>query len=114
GTDSAIVASAPLRTARHLRLLQNPPFFFFSSRRRHTISKRDWSSDVCSSDLFPQYRHVSATSSCSNGIHLDVTCVSSFIFSSQAWSPHHIAFIKPGFSSNAVVNSSILVTVVIL
>src|SRR5216683_1332737 len=27
-------------------------FFFFSSRRRHTRSDRDWSSDVCSSDLF--------------------------------------------------------------
>src|SRR5207249_3874913 len=26
-------------------------FVFFSSRRRHTRSKRDWSSDVCSSDL---------------------------------------------------------------
>src|SRR6266436_2416646 len=26
-------------------------FFFFSSRRRHTICSRDWSSDVCSSDL---------------------------------------------------------------
>src|SRR5690349_25117970 len=26
--------------------------FFFSSRRRHTRSLRDWSSDVCSSDLF--------------------------------------------------------------
>src|SRR5206468_7197825 len=25
--------------------------FFFSSRRRHTSSDRDWSSDVCSSDL---------------------------------------------------------------
>src|SRR5207247_5112974 len=25
--------------------------YFFSSRRRHTISIRDWSSDVCSSDL---------------------------------------------------------------
>src|SRR6266536_6420082 len=25
--------------------------FFFSSRRRHTRSTRDWSSDVCSSDL---------------------------------------------------------------
>src|SRR5699024_2509585 len=25
--------------------------FVFSSRRRHTRSKRDWSSDVCSSDL---------------------------------------------------------------
>src|SRR5207249_7488104 len=32
---------------RSLRLLK----FFFSGRRRHTISKRDWSSDVCSSDL---------------------------------------------------------------
>src|SRR5438105_123929 len=31
--------------------------FFFSSRRRHTRSTRDWSSDVCSSDLmgyFPE------------------------------------------------------------
>src|SRR2546421_9625496 len=27
------------------------PSFFFSSRRRHTRSDRDWSSDVCSSDL---------------------------------------------------------------
>src|SRR5207247_4367802 len=26
--------------------------FFFSSRRRHTRSTRDWSSDVCSSDLY--------------------------------------------------------------
>src|SRR5699024_3714610 len=29
----------------------NQIMFFFSSRRRHTRSKRDWSSDVCSSDL---------------------------------------------------------------
>src|SRR3989449_10431452 len=27
-------------------------FFFFSSRRRHTRCSRDWSSDVCSSDLY--------------------------------------------------------------
>src|SRR5260221_8411883 len=27
-------------------------FFFFSSRRRHTRSLCDWSSDVCSSDLY--------------------------------------------------------------
>src|SRR5204863_6920359 len=42
-------------------------FFFFSSRRRHTRSLRDWSSDVCSSDLtiglphtmcFPLNRHM--------------------------------------------------------
>src|SRR5256884_5286999 len=30
--------------------LQSVPFFF-SSRRRHTRCSRDWSSDVCSSDL---------------------------------------------------------------
>src|SRR5215813_7363135 len=29
-------------------------FFFFSSRRRHTRCGRDWSSDVCSSDLVAQ------------------------------------------------------------
>src|SRR3712207_9527136 len=28
--------------------------FFFSSRRRHTRYWRDWSSDVCSADLFHQ------------------------------------------------------------
>src|SRR5437867_10877053 len=28
-----------------------PAVFFFSSRRRHTRSYGDWSSDVCSSDL---------------------------------------------------------------
>src|SRR5690606_41025821 len=29
--------------------------FFFSSRRRHTRFSRDWSSDVCSSDLGPAF-----------------------------------------------------------
>src|SRR5690554_6955643 len=31
-------------------------FFFFSSRRRHTRCGRDWSSDVCSSDLMSHLR----------------------------------------------------------
>src|SRR6266852_5351255 len=35
-------------------------FFFFSSRRRHTRCYRDWSSDVCSSDLFAPPRPRSA------------------------------------------------------
>src|SRR2546422_6487523 len=30
--------------------------FFFSSRRRHTRCSRDWSSDVCSSDLLLRAR----------------------------------------------------------
>src|SRR3989440_9608163 len=33
-------------------------FFFFSSRRRHTRSDRDWSSDVCSSDLGGRPAHL--------------------------------------------------------
>src|SRR5687768_12562939 len=35
-------------------------FFFFSSRRRHTRCSRDWSSDVCSSDLVSLYVGVSS------------------------------------------------------
>src|SRR5699024_11844385 len=42
----------PKRVVRHLE------FFFFSSRRRHTSSKRDWSSDVCSSDLHSVCLHI--------------------------------------------------------
>src|SRR5438034_8025951 len=33
-------------------------YFFFSSRRRHTRSLCDWSSDVCSSDLWPARRRI--------------------------------------------------------
>src|SRR6267378_4562039 len=39
-------------------------FFFFSSRRRHTRSLRDWSSDVCSSDLL-------ACPACARLVHAD-------------------------------------------
>src|SRR2546422_4621268 len=38
-------------------------FFFFSSRRRHTRCSRDWSSDVCSSDLVRRRRCRGKTSS---------------------------------------------------
>src|SRR5699024_11980792 len=36
-------------------------YFFFSSRRRHTRSKRDWSSDVCSSDLMATAAQIEET-----------------------------------------------------
>src|SRR5258707_4396022 len=39
-------------TKRHWLWSLIVSFFFFSSRRRHTRYWRDWSSDVCSSDLF--------------------------------------------------------------
>ena len=36
----------------------NMVVFFFSSRRRHTRLQGDWSSDVCSSDLFTSTFHI--------------------------------------------------------
>src|SRR2546429_6125406 len=49
-------------------------WFFFSSRRRHTRCSRDWSSDVCSSDLllgFPYaYTIAVAPPYASNGAHI--------------------------------------------
>src|SRR5258705_916283 len=39
-------------TCMTIRRLHVTRFFFFSSRRRHTRCLSDWSSDVCSSDLF--------------------------------------------------------------
>src|SRR5690349_6395245 len=43
---SALEGDVVLARAEH----DLAPLFFFSSRRRHTRSLRDWSSDVCSSD----------------------------------------------------------------
>src|SRR3989337_161990 len=39
-------------------------FFFFSSRRRHTRCYRDWSSDVCSSDLMIRDATVTGVQTC--------------------------------------------------
>src|SRR5687768_17930199 len=39
-------------------------FFFFSSRRRHTGCSRDWSSDVCSSDLRTHVSRLAASAAC--------------------------------------------------
>src|SRR6266508_3634254 len=46
---SKLSQSFASRETRGITLL-----FFFSSRRRHTSWPRDWSSDVCSSDLAAQ------------------------------------------------------------
>src|SRR5699024_11863655 len=45
--------------------------FFFSSRRRHTRSKRDWSSDVCSSDLAEARQIALEVSPCSMFVRSD-------------------------------------------
>src|SRR5205809_4162453 len=44
-------ARTPLRDLPQERLMIRLRLFFFSSGRRHTRCSRDWSSDVCSSDL---------------------------------------------------------------
>src|SRR5690554_8114568 len=63
-------------------------FFFFSSRRRHTRCGRDWSSNVCSSDLcmkhFPGHGDTDVDS------HLDLPTVnkSKAELSRIDWSPY--------------------------
>src|SRR5256884_6692870 len=42
--------------------------FFFSSRRRHTRCSRDWSSDVCSSDLFVDEKRIGFFSAWENSL----------------------------------------------
>src|SRR2546422_8767284 len=44
-------------------------FFFFSSRRRHTRCSRDWSSDVCSSDL--EHRNIFAAIRTRKKVHAE-------------------------------------------
>src|SRR5437868_7338497 len=51
GRANFITGELPIRTGMTTVGQAGSPIFFFSSRRRHTRSKRDWSSDVCSSDL---------------------------------------------------------------
>src|SRR5436309_14597339 len=54
--------------------------FFFSSRRRHTRFSRDWSSDVCSSDLDRWERMVTGTpwvASCTVTVDQDLVDVCS-------------------------------------
>src|SRR5699024_11624611 len=60
---------------------------FFSSRRRHTRSKRDWSSDVCSSDLGAEkmlIKRVTGRKVPSGGLPADVGCVVSNISTTKA------------------------------
>src|SRR3712207_8634031 len=52
-TSSIVTASSPASTSSGSRM---QPSSFFSSRRRHTRYWRDWSSDVCSSDLRPRHK----------------------------------------------------------
>src|SRR6266513_4622156 len=47
-------------------------YFFFSSRRRHTRSKRDWSSDVCSSDLGTLFPGSIIPSNCLDPVAVDL------------------------------------------
>src|SRR5436305_8261292 len=83
----------------HERLLEQADFdassfvFFFSSRRRHTRCGRDWSSDVCSSDLSPIY--TSTNPGVTGGAIKLVGTVSDIFSNGSPGSPAHR--LMPGF-----------------
>src|SRR5690606_41162741 len=57
----------------------------FSSRRRHTRFSRDWSSDVCSSDLVATRASRFATP----GVNIGLWCVTPMVAVSRAIAPKH-------------------------
>src|SRR5438067_6854747 len=77
-------------------------FFFFSSRRRHTRSKRDWSSDVCSSDLRLQRPatvalvHAQDVEACFEGLLRDSPHVGRLAGAFQTMNQHECRVLSPG------------------
>src|SRR5690606_39578813 len=66
-------------------------FFFFSSRRRHTRFSRDWSSDVCSSDLGTGKEDSEKLSTLLNAHpQLKFICIDV----ANGYSEHFVAFVK--------------------
>src|SRR5215510_15330013 len=51
GSDKSCALISPIPANRLAKPGREEGVFFFSSRRGHTSWPRDWSSDVCSSDL---------------------------------------------------------------
>src|SRR2546429_2709079 len=71
--------------------------FFFSSRRRHTRCSRDWSSDVCSSDLhYTPFLHPAKTAS----FHFSLTR-----FAAE-WYSGHTFLAGPWFRQPAILGAS--------
>src|SRR5690606_40085917 len=66
-------------------VLSSCSLFCFSSRRRHTIFSRDWSSDVCSSDLAPYIHHFQKDTS---GIELPLRFTFPFCYD-----PHELSIL---------------------
>src|SRR3712207_6401204 len=52
-SENQKLSAANVLQNHHIIIIYIIFYFFFSSRRRHTRYWRDWSSDVCSSDLGP-------------------------------------------------------------
>src|SRR5207249_5699146 len=80
-------------------------FFFFSSRRRHTRSKRDWSSDVCSSDLIYTFKGIAPNANLinlraldQNGSGTDGTVISAIQEAIQLKSMYNIRVINLSLS----------------
>src|SRR6266496_5355974 len=76
--------------------------FFFSSRRRHTRSLRDWSSDVCSSDLGGEWPSVSLFESLSAALGEPVTPQTTLSRLRQLAAAHDLA-VNPAWSAGKLV-----------
>src|SRR2546429_7459602 len=74
--------------------------FFFSSRRRHTRCSRDWSSDVCSSDLENIFFVLNE-----QDIFVHFSVVPRTPFSAAAWDPGILCCLGSGIPHNRQMQS---------
>src|SRR3989449_10562807 len=60
-------------------------FFFFSSRRRHTRCSRDWSSDVCSSDLFWEISRMTSSERPGGTVSDSISVTKPYLYGWSTW-----------------------------
>src|SRR5215475_6835145 len=83
-TQNAVVPSGVIQTENETvlmdvtgRFASEKDFLFFSIRRRHTMFSRDWSSDVCSSDLENDDRDLTdRTGPCARNVRIESMLIS--------------------------------------
>src|SRR5690349_4081618 len=81
--------------------------FFFSSRRRHTRSLRDWSSDVCSSDLLERMQKVGEHLRFNNSIpqklvELAILITARHVDNAFEWILHQPLALKEGIARETI------------
>src|SRR3989449_9771533 len=78
-------------------------FFFFSSRRRHTRCSRDWSSDVCSSDLIADQAREYREKLVEAAAETDDELLSKYLESGSLEEPEMLKALRAGITTGKII-----------